>query len=47
MKQYERLTSIAGPPDRTIMVITNVTKQGVQEGLPSGFLPLGWIQARW
>lgn len=42
-----RITAVAGPPERTIVVMTKGTKLGVQEVSPSGFYPGEWIKARW
>lgn len=42
-----RITSIAGPPERTIVVMTKGTKLTDQEVSPGGFYPSGWILERW
>jgi len=42
-----RITAIAGPPQRTIVVMTKGTRLSNQEFSPGGFYPSGWIQERW
>jgi len=42
-----RITAIAGPPQRTVVVMTKGARLGVQEVSPGGFYPGGWIQERW
>ncbi len=42
-----RITSIAGPPERTIVVMTKNTDITDQEVSPGGFYPSEWIKERW